>query len=227
MSVVNPLAPLCKKLGHSFRDESLLNRALTHRSVGSANNERLEFLGDSILNMVIAEALFLRRPDFSEGELSRMRANLVRGETLAEIGGEIGLSEYLKLGQGELKSGGFERNSIVSDCVEALIGAIYLDAEFATCRASVLGLYRSRLDNLPDAESLKDPKTRLQEYLQASGHDLPQYTVIAKEGKSHEQQFVVSCDVAVLDLHAEAKALGRRRAEQAAAAQVLANIGIE
>ena len=212
---------LLDRLNYSFKQGDLLTLALSHRSVGKTNNERLEFLGDALLNAFIAEALFHRFPAGEEGQLSRMRAQLVKGETLAKIAKEFSLGEYLKLGEGELKSGGFRRSSILADAVEAVIGAIYLDSDFNTCRRCVLNWYQSRLDELSLATPVKDPKTELQEFLQARSHALPVYKVINTEGQAHAQTFTVSCKVELLSELISAQGKSRREAEKQAAAAVL------
>lgn len=216
-----PLAALGRVLDYQFRDSALLKTALTHRSAAASNNERLEFLGDSILNFVIAEALFERYPKAREGDLSRLRASLVKGDTLAEIARLLHLGDYLHLGGGELKSGGFRRPSILADALEAIFGAVYLDSDFATCRALILHVYQDRLADLPPAGELKDPKTRLQEILQAQGQPLPVYNVIEVSGAAHEQHFTIEC---TLDDERSTVADGssRRQAEQAAAQKALA-----
>lgn len=210
-----------ERLGYRFRDETLLQTALTHRSAGAVNNERLEFLGDAILNTVIAIDLFERRPESPEGQLSRLRASLVRGETLAAIARELGLGEFVRLGEGERKSGGFRRDSILADTVEAIIGAVYLDSDFPTASDLILGLYSTRLENLPRAEDLKDPKTRLQEYLQSRGEALPDYQLVESSGADHARRFTVRCCVDAFSVHCEATATSRRKAEQQAASDCL------
>lgn len=212
---------LSRKLGYEFCRKELLEEALTHRSAGRRNNERLEFLGDGLLNFVIGEAVFQTRPDVEEGALSRLRASLVKEGALADIAMELDLGGYLRLGPGELKSGGFRRRSILADTVEAVLGAIYLDAGFERARAVVLALYRSRLSNLPDPQSLKDPKTRLQEYLQAKHYNLPTYRVLQVEGEAHHQVFHVQARISDLDMASEGSGRSRRRAEQAAAQSLL------
>lgn len=204
-------------IDYRFRDPALLERALTHRSYGQAHYERLEFLGDSFLNLVVSELLYERRPHAPEGDLSRLRSRLVRDVTLAEIALELNLGSFLRLGQGEMRSGGFLRESILADVVEALIGAIYLDGGHEAARRFVSRLIGERLDQLPDAEQLKDPKTRLQELLQAHGHELPEYTVLAESGADHAKSFRVQCAVGELLSPVEAQASSRRKAEQAAA----------
>jgi len=222
MSELNrPLRNLLSLLDYQFKQPRLLDDALTHRSVGSRNNERLEFLGDGILNFVIAAELFQLKPECKEGELSRLRASLVKGETLAVIARELSLGDCLKLGGGELKSGGYRRDSILADGVEAILGAIYRDSGFAACQTVILHLFESRLKNLPDTDLLKDPKTRLQEYLQSRQLGLPEYEVIKAVGKAHEQKFTVECRIKELDQLSQATASSRRKAEQAAALLIL------
>lgn len=204
-------------LPYEFSRPELLGEALTHRSAGRPNNERLEFLGDAILNCVIAEALYHQVPDADEGALSRLRALLVRGETLARIAGELNLGEALALGSGELKSGGFRRRSILADALEAVIGAVYLDGGFEACRGLIRKLFASRLESLPAAESLKDPKTRLQEYLQARQAALPVYRLVAEQGEPHRRTFRVACEIPWLERPLEASGRSRRAAEQEAA----------
>jgi ribonuclease-3 len=212
-----PLATLERKLGYQFNDNGLINLALTHRSANSKHNERLEFLGDSILSFVIADDLYHRFPKVNEGDMSRMRATLVRGNTLAELGREFDLGEYLKLGPGELKSGGFRRDSILADAVEAIIGAIYLDSDIEMVRRIVLAWYQSRLQAIKPGVSQKDPKTRLQEFLQGRKKPLPEYAVTNIKGEAHNQEFTVSCSVAGVDKPVIGKGTSRRKAEQAAA----------
>ena len=188
-------AQLENRLGYSFSDPELLQKALTHRSAGRNNNERLEFLGDAILGCVIAEELYRNFPHVREGRLSRLRSSLVRRETLAAIGNTLGIGEHLRLGPGERKSGGHRRDSIISDAVEALMGAIYLDSDFGQCRRCILALYADRLHGLSDKVVLKDAKTRLQEYLQARHLELPHYSVLVTGGQAHARHFEVECEV--------------------------------
>jgi len=204
-------------LGHEFCRTDLLRLALTHRSRGNPNNERLEFLGDAVLNMVVAELLFVARPDVPEGDLSRLRARIVRERTLAEVARQLDLGQHVLLGPGELKSGGFLRDSILADALEALIGAVFLDGGFDSARGLVERLMAERIAALPDAESLKDPKTRLQELLQARSLKLPDYEVIDEHGADHDRSFTVLCRVEMLDAPVTATATSRRKAEQAAA----------
>lgn len=210
-----------RTLGYRFRNEELLEAALTHRSAGGKHYERLEFLGDSILNFIIAEALYERLPAAAEGDLSRYRASLVKGLTLAELAAALDLGEYLRLGPGELKSGGFRRKSILADALEALVGAMYLDGGFEATVERVHELYQSRLDNLPAPSELKDPKTRLQEWMQARGLPLPQYSVEAVSGESHDQIFTVVCEAETLQARSAGSGSSRQRAEQAAADDLL------
>ncbi len=208
-------------LDYRFSDPGLLSQALTHRSFASSHYERLEFLGDGLLNFVAADLLFHRRDEASEGDLSRLRARIVRDTTLAEVAAELDLGAYLNLGEGELRSGGFRRESILADALEALFGAIYLDSDFETARRVIGGLLESRIQALPAADDLKDPKTRLQELLQGGGWPLPVYTLVSESGADHEKCFRVACHADPLDKPVEAEAPGRRKAEQAAAARVL------
>jgi len=220
--VSNSLNAFSRRLGHTFRDPALLELAMTHRSAGGQNNERLEFLGDSIVNFVIAEALFRRFPDAREGQLSRLRARLVKGQTLAELAREMGFGEHLLLGSGEMKSGGHRRESILADAVEAVIGAIYLDAGMEAVRGRVLAWYAARLESTSLQDTQKDPKTRLQEFLQSRQSPLPRYEVVNVEGEAHAQTFTVDCHVEVLDRHTTGVGASRRHAEQQAAEKALA-----
>lgn len=210
-----------RKLGYSFEDTSLCELALTHRSCGKRNNERLEFLGDSILNFVIAEDLYARFPEAREGDLSRLRAGQVKGETLAEIARELGFGDYLRLGSGELKSGGYRRDSILADSVEAVIGAIYLDSDMDTVRAYILSWYQERLDKIDLKKTQKDSKTRLQEFLQSRRHALPEYELVKVEGEAHNQTFYILCHVALWDQPTQGVGNSRRQAEQEAARAAL------
>ena len=211
------LQRLEKKIGYQFRDENFLKLALTHRSANGTHNERLEFLGDSILSFVVADELYHRFPKVDEGDMSRMRATLVRGHTLAELGREFQLGDYLFLGPGELKSGGFRRDSILADAVEAIIGGIYLDSDTEVIRGIILAWYKTRLDSIEPGVSQKDPKTRLQEYLQGRRKPLPTYTVTKIKGEAHNQEFTIECIVAGLDEPFIGKGSSRRKAEQSAA----------
>ncbi|WP_166251542.1 ribonuclease III [Marinobacter salicampi] len=227
MTGVPDLDQLQRRLGYQFREPERLLLALTHRSFGNQNNERLEFLGDSIVNMVIAEYLYGCFEGAREGQLSRLRARMVKGVTLAEIGREFELGQYLRLGSGELKSGGYRRDSILADAVESIIGAIYLDSDFETCRTQVLRWFDERLQNLNIQDTQKDPKTRLQEYLQSRQFPLPQYDVISVEGEAHAQTFHVSCALSSLDRTTTGVGSSRRIAEQQAARSALKALGVE
>jgi ribonuclease-3 len=207
--------------GYMFREPALCFTAVTHRSAGADHNERLEFLGDSILNCSVARLLYDAHPSADEGALSRLRATLVSGETLAQIAVELGLGEHLRLGPGELKTGGFRRASILADALEAILGAIFLDSGFDAASAVVARILGPRMSELPAADALKDPKTRLQEALQAHGIALPVYTLTAVAGDPHAQSFTVSCEVPVLRVSAAAEGGSRRRAEQLAATKLL------
>lgn len=212
---------LYRKLGYRFSNEALLEQALTHRSVGKRNNERLEFLGDSILSFVISTDLYHRFPEIDEGRLSRIRASLVKGETLAKLAVELSLGDFLHLGSGELKSGGFRRASILADALESVFGAVYLDSDIATVERLILRLFDERLQKLDPGKALKDPKTRLQEYLQAQQQPLPVYEVVDVRGKSHNQHFTISCRVEILPEAVLAEGTSRRKAEQQAAEEAL------
>ncbi len=211
-----------RSFGYVFMEPELCCVALTHRSAGSRHNERLEFLGDSILNCAVARMLFDADSLADEGALSRQRASLVSGETLAQIASELGVGEHLLLGGGELRSGGFRRASILADALEAMLGAIFLDSGFDAAAAVVRRIIGPRLSGLPEVGALKDPKTRLQEALQARGMALPVYTLIGVDGEAHAQTFSVRCEVPALELAASADGGSRRRAEQIAADRLLA-----
>ncbi|NOZ54239.1 MAG: ribonuclease III [Gammaproteobacteria bacterium] len=217
----NQLAKLSKKLGYEFEDITRLLAALTHRSKHVLNNERLEFLGDAVLGYVVSSELYQRFPEATEGQLSRGRASLVKGETLATLARDMALGEFLQLGPGELKSGGFRRDSILADTVEAIIGAIYLDGGLLSVKSYILTLFATKLEHLSLDEIDKDPKTQLQEYLQARRQALPNYSVISMSGSDHEQVFEVSCNVAGLATPAQGNGSSRRKAEQAAAEKAL------
>ncbi|WP_337880066.1 ribonuclease III [Rheinheimera sp.] len=223
--MIQPVTGLMKKLGYQFQQASLLEQALTHRSCKGAHNERLEFLGDAILSLVIAEALFQHFPKAREGDLTRMRSSLVKGVTLAEIAKELGIAEYLRLGPGEMKSGGLRRESIQADAVEAILGAIYLDAGLEVCRERILTWYGSRLTVIQPGVQ-KDSKTQLQEYLQGRRLALPLYEVIETKGDAHDQTFTVRCTVAGRD-PVIATGSSRRKAEQDCAHILLEQINHE
>ena len=208
-------------LGHPFSDSSLLQTALTHRSHSSPHNERLEFLGDSILNGVIARQLFDRFPDVPEGDLSRLRANLVRQDSLHQLALSLSLGKYLRLGEGELKSGGSQRPSILADALEALFGAIWLDAGFDAASAVIGRLYGDMLGAIVPGQPMKDAKTRLQEYLQGKRLPLPKYSLTATEGEAHAQLFRIACEIDALKIRTEGSGGSRRAAEQMAAERAL------
>ena len=213
--------------GYQFKQRDLLEQALTHRSYSRAsNNERLEFLGDSILNLVISNHIYHRFGDSDEGDLSRIRASLVKAETLADVARSIDLGEFIYLGGGEMKSGGHRRSSILSDALEAVIAAVYLDSGFEHTEAMLHRLFQTQLQNISADSNLKDPKTLLQEYLQARHIDLPCYEVEKTSGKSHDQIFTVCCAVASLDLKHSGSGSSRKIAEQLAAKKTLKTLGI-
>lgn len=215
-------SPLVKRIGHGFQRPELLELALTHRSYsGKQNNERLEFLGDSLLNFIIGEALFERFPHAREGQLSRLRASLVKGTTLTKIAQTLELGPFLLLGPGELKTGGSRRDSILADSVEAIIGAIYLDGGMDACKVRVLEWFGPRLQTLSLDDTVKDNKTRLQEWLQGQKLPLPTYNILDVSGSSHSQSFVVECVVTDAGLRFEGKGHSRRQAEQMAAGLML------
>ena len=210
-----------RTFGHVFQDPDLCLMAITHRSAGARHNERLEFLGDSVLNCCVAKILYDARPDADEGALSRWRASLVSEAALAKIASDLQVGEHLRLGSGELKSGGYRRASILADALEALLGAIFLDGGFESSHAAILRLMEGRMASLPEAEVLKDPKTRLQELLQSRGLSLPVYTLTCASGEAHAQTFAVACEVPAFGLHTAGEGNSRRGAEQAAAEQML------
>jgi len=212
---------LCSTLGLEFHEPALLQQALTHRSAASLNNERLEYLGDAILSFVIAEALFNKFPQAKEGKLSRLRASLVKGVTLAEIARELDLGEVLILGPGELKSGGFRRESILADTVEAVLGAVYLDNGLDAVKALILRLFDERLNSIDVNEVIKDPKTRLQELLQSRQHSLPIYSVKEVRTDNNQPIFEASCQVELLKKVVVAQGSSHRKAEQKSAERVL------
>lgn len=216
------LLRLQRKLGYEFSDPALFEQALTHRSFGQPNNERLEFLGDSVLNCVIAIALCERFGDLREGELSRLRASLVRQEGLHKVALELDLGEALRLGEGELKSGGFRRPSILADALEAIFAAVYLDAGFEAARSVIDRLYAPAIAAIDPAIALKDPKTALQEWLQGRKLALPAYETLRVMGEAHSQEFEVRCSVQALGLSATGRGTSRRAAEQQAAERALA-----
>jgi ribonuclease-3 len=212
---------LCKKLGLTFNDPQLFVTALTHRSASSQNNERLEFLGDAILGFVIAQALYENFPTAPEGVLSRLRASLVNQSMLAELAREYQIGDYLLLGSGELKSGGFRRDSILSDALEAIIAALFKDQGMDVCQQWVRNLFAEKLQSLSLDNWQKDPKTQLQELMQARKNDLPDYTLLSMSGMAHEQTFQVKCSVPVSSQTCVGTGISRKRAEQSAAQQML------
>jgi len=204
-------------IGHDFKNKALLVQALTHRSHSSTNNERLEFLGDGVLNFIIANQLYLRFPKLAEGDLSRLRAHLVKEPTLSEIAISLNIGDALRLGEGELKSGGWRRPSVLADALEAIIGAVFLDAGFDAAEALVVRLFTSLLNQIDPKSIGKDPKSLLQEYLQGRKIDVPEYQVLATEGEAHCQTFRVQCDIAKLKITTQGEGTSRRAAEQQAA----------
>lgn len=215
------LASLIKALAYPFSDEGLLLTALTHRSHSSPHNERLEFLGDGVLNCAIAAELYRRYPQLPEGDLSRLRAHLVRQDSLHKLALGLRLGDFLRLGEGELKSGGHQRPSILADALEAIFGAVYLDGGFDAARQAIERLYAGMLDELMPGQSMKDAKTRLQEWLQGRKKPLPRYVVLETTGAAHSQQFEVACEIDSLGLRAVGNGSSRRLAEQAAAENIL------
>jgi len=206
---------------YRFYDPGLLALAVSHRSVGKVNNERLEFLGDSILNAVVSARLYELKPDNDEGDLSRLRARVVRGDTLAKLAADLNLGDYMSLGEGEMKSGGFNRESILADALEAIFGAIYCDGGYRACERVVLQICDPVIAALPSAAELKDPKTRLQEWLQGHGHGLPEYRLVSEQGPAHRKKFLVECTTNLAGCNATGCGSGRQKAEQAAAAAAL------
>ncbi|MDX1823346.1 MAG: ribonuclease III [Thiohalomonadales bacterium] len=215
------LADLEDQLGYHFKDETLLRTALTHRSAASQNNERMEFLGDAVLGYIISSDLYQRFPGATEGALSRLRSSLVKGDTLADIATQLMFGDFLILGSGELKSGGFRRRSILSDAFEAVIGAVYLDSDIDEVRRCILPLFKSRLDQCDPKAVKKDAKTRLQEFLQSRGNALPEYHVMNISGEAHKQTFEVECRLPDLEVSTKGKGSSRRKAEQQAATSAL------
>ncbi len=219
---------LCRRIGYQFTDASLLDEALTHRSASRANNERLEFLGDSLLDLIVGESLFRSNPTADEGQLTRERARLVRRETLASLARELELGPLLRLGEGELKSGGWRRESILANALEALIAAIYLDGGMAACERSVYAIYSDWLTGASPENNVKDAKTRLQEHVQAQRLPLPEYATVEVKGAPHEHEFTVRCSVVGLEIEpVAASGSSRRRAEQAAAKLLLQQLGVD
>jgi len=219
------LEAFAARLGHAFAEPQLLEQALTHRSAAARHNERLEYLGDALLGMVVAAELYRRYPRAGEGDLTRLRASLVRRETLADLARELNLGEHLRLGGGELKSGGQRRDSVLANALEAIFGAVYLDGGYAAGCEMLLSLYAERLTNLPANGPAKDPKTRLQEYLQARARPLPEYRIVTVDGADHLRSYTVECLVEGLTVPLQGTGSSRRKAEQAAAEQVLGSLG--
>ncbi len=217
-------ARLLARLGYAFSDSGLLGRALTHRSRGGENYERLEFLGDSVLGLVIADAIYRRFPGLSEGELTRVRAGLVRRESLARLARDIEIGDYLQLGEGELKSGGYDRDSILADALEAVFGAVFVDGGFEKAREMIERLYSASLASIDPTAVIKDPKTRLQEYLQKQSLGVPTYSMLEITGDPHQQHFVVECVVSGLTQPVRGEGGSRRAAEQEAAAKAYASL---
>jgi ribonuclease-3 len=215
------------RIGHDFADESLLLRALTHRSAGSGNNERLEFLGDAVIELVVTAWLFGLFPRYTEGELTRLRAKIVRRESLADYARNIALGNAMHLGSGEMKSGGRHRDSLLADGFEAVIGAVFLDAGFLACRECLIALIEPGLPALVEAATTKDAKTRLQEWLQGRGLPLPSYEVVRTDGVDHRQTFTVQCEVSELQAPVAGGGSSRRRAEQEAAKRTLIELGAD
>lgn len=216
---------LKQSLAYTFDDDALLQRALTHRSAPGPNNERLEFLGDAVLQLVISELVFEDTQDIGEGQLSRLRSTLVKDLTLTELAQDLGIGEHLILGSGEKKSGGHRRSSILADALEAIFGAVYLDSGLEGARKIIHKAYGDRLHELPEAADLRDPKSRLQELLQGRQMALPDYTMQKVSGKAHKQSFEVACNITELDAVAIGTGSTRRDAEQEAALAMLEKIG--
>ncbi len=207
---------------NSFLDQKHMGsdcfiQALTHRSANGKHNERMEFLGDSVLGLIVTNALYTQQPKATEGYLSRLRASLVNENTLAEIANELSLGDFLRLGAGELKSGGFRRKSILSDTLEAVIGSVYLEKGMDAATGFVINIYTNRFEQLPSEDDLKDPKSRLQEILQSRGYDIPQYQLISTTGDAHRQIFTAECEIGSLDINTKGVASSRRKAEQQSA----------
>lgn len=210
-----------KTLRFRFQNAELFEQALTHRSATQHNNERLEYLGDAVLEFVVSEAVYRARPDAPEGDLTKLRASLVKEETLAEIALELGLGEHLILGSGERKTGGHRRESILADTLEAIFGAVFLDSGIDAAKALIERVYESRYRELPDVQDLRDPKTRLQEWLQARGMSLPLYELAEVSGKGHKQRFVVTCTIVESSSVTDGESTTRRKAEQKAARKMI------
>lgn len=212
---------LHQTLDYRFRDTGLFEQALTHRSATGESNERLEFLGDAVLDTVVSEVVFRAFPNAPEGDLSRLRSSLVKDTALTRLAVELGLGDWLILGSGERKTGGHRRASILADALEALFGAVYLDAGFEASRTLIEKAFGERFYDLPDPKELRDPKTRLQEWLQARQHDLPEYRLVDVSGQAHEQKFEVECSIAGIEPTTRGSGSSRRRAEQKSARAML------
>jgi ribonuclease III len=227
MAVKPNLTLLQKNIDYQFNNLSLLTQALTHRSANHCHNERLEFLGDAILGSVIATVLYQKFPDADEGQLSRLRSFLVKEKALSGLANELNFSQFLILGSGELKSGGFRRDSILSDTFEAVIGAVLLDSDYSTAEIYLLNLYKEKLAKLSLEKAQKDPKTRLQEWLQSKGHQTPDYQVLRSTGKDHAKLYWVSCEIAYQNISLEGHGPSRRKAEQDAACKAIEKIQLD
>jgi ribonuclease-3 len=225
ITLTNVQAWISKTFEYEFLSDAYLMQALTHRSASSINNERLEFLGDAVLDTVISEIIYRQLPEGTEGELSRLRSALVKDSSLADLAAQLGLGEHLILGPGEKKAGGHRRGSILADALEALFGAVYLDSGYDAAVKVICTVFRDRLEHLPDPADLFDPKTRLQEYLQSKQLGLPAYAVTNTRGKAHKQLFTVSCSVVALKQETAGVGGSRRDAEQDAAHKMLAELG--
>lgn len=223
-AAIDNLKALNDRLGYQFKNLNLLETALTHRSFAALNNERLEFLGDSLLNFLMGQKVYQDYPDLTEGDLSRLRANLVNGDVLAEIARGLKINQHMRLGAGELKSGGPNRRSILSNAMEAVIGAVFLDGGLDECKACVLRLFKERFEILSTEGVKKDPKTQLQECVQSKKMSLPYYEVLSIEGREHNQVFKVQCRIPDTSQAAVGSGTSRRRAEQDAAKKLLAII---
>lgn len=219
--------PLYRSLGYTFKNKDLLDLALTHRSYASPHNERLEFLGDAVLGLSMAERLYLQYPGCTEGQLTKMRSHLVQGKTLCVMANELGVGPFLRLGTGELKTGGRERDSILEDVVEAIIGAIFLDSDIETAKSIVQFWFEKRLATVSaDDAAPRDSKSKLQEYTQGNGHDLPEYETVSIDGKDHNQVFNVVCRINTLGAEAKGVGKNRKNAEQEAAKALISVLKI-
>ena len=210
-----------KAIDYNFEDKVLLETALTHRSIGRGNNERLEYLGDAALGFIIADAVFQKFPQATEGELTRLRSSLVKGETLAKLGRDLNMGDNIRLGRGEMKSGGWHRDSILANTLEAIIGAVYLDSDMEVCRKCVINLYRQLLDEISPDNLNKDAKTTLQELLQSQRLALPRYHVLSESGDAHERFFIIECELKDQNISVQAEGHSKQTAEQSAAEKAL------